>query len=187
MDREDLREADVSRLDRGYETQSELLEDLSAWLDLLLYYYYNRHQWLGPSSELKNMLGLVVSREEFEHNLTKAAQRGLRSQLTAEEREQADLARQAIALRTARTEKPLPLLQLFRRCGLDAFQQSCVLLSYIGTVDRKYEKLLAYLQDDMTSRAPGISLAVQLFLPEGETMEQGLSRFSRMASDSAWW
>ena len=178
MDREDLREADVSRLDRGYETQSELLEDLSAWLDLLLYYYYSRHQWLGPSSELKNMLGLVVSREEFEHNLTKAAQRGLRSQLTAEEREQADLAQQAIALRTARTEKPLPLLQLFRRCGLDAFEQSCVLLSYIGTVDRKYEKLLAYLQDDMTSRAPGISLAVQLFLPEGETMEQGLSRFS---------
>lgn len=178
MDRDDLREPDVSRMDRGYTAQSELLEDLSTWLDLLLYCYYIRHQWLGPSSELKNMLGLVVSREEFEHNLTKAALRGLRSQMTAEERERADLVRQAISLRIARTDAPLPLLQMFRRCGLDDFQQSCILLSYIGTVDRKYEKLLAYLQDDMTSRAPGISLAVQLFLPEGESMEQGLARFS---------
>ncbi len=178
MEREDLRDPDVSRLDRGYASQGELLEDLSAWLDLLLYCYYSRHQWLGPSSELKNMLGLVVTREEFEHNLTKAAQRGLYAQLTAEEREQADLARQAIALRIARTDTPLPLLQLFRRCGLDEFQQCCVLLSYLVTVDRKYEKLLAYLQDDMTSRWPGISLAVQLFLPEKETVEQGLARFS---------
>ena len=89
MEREDLRDPDVSRLDRGYASQGELLEDLSAWLDLLLYCYYSRHQWLGPSSELKNMLGLVVTREEFEHNLTKAAQRGLYAQLTAEERDQA--------------------------------------------------------------------------------------------------
>ena len=171
MDRDDLREPDVSRMDRGYTAQSELLEDLSTWLDLLLYCYYIRHQWLGPSSELKNMLGLVVSREEFEHNLTKAALRGLRSQMTAEERERADLVRQAISLRIARTDAPLPLLQMFRRCGLDDFQQSCILLSYIGTVDRKYEKLLAYLQDDMTSRAPGISLAVQLFLVRRETKD----------------
>ena len=30
---------------------------------------------------MRNMLGLVVSREEFEHNLTKAAQTGLMEKL----------------------------------------------------------------------------------------------------------
>ena len=46
---------------KGYASQWEWLEELSAWLDLLLYLYYRDHQWLGPSSELKNMLGLVVT------------------------------------------------------------------------------------------------------------------------------
>ena len=46
-------------------------------------------------------------------------------------------------------------------------------------MDKKYEKLFAYLQDDMTSRAPGLTLAVQLFLPRGESMEAYLGRFAR--------
>ena len=179
MDREELRGPDARHLDTGYASQEELLGDLSAWVDLLLYYYYSRHQWLGPSSDLRNMLGLVVSREEFEHNLTKAAQTSLRSRLSAEERAQADLARKSVALRVEHTAAALPLLALFSRCGLDEFEQGCVLLSYLATVDRKYEKLLAYLQDDMTQKAPGVSLAAQLFLPEGESMESGLARFSR--------
>lgn len=178
MDRDDLRQMDLTGLERGYAGQWELMGDLSAWIDLLLYYYYCRHQWLGPSSDLKNMLGLVVSREEFEHNLAKAAQRGLLSQLTGEEREQVELTRSAIVLRLERTGEALPLLELFRRCGLDDFQQGCVVLAYLVTVDRKYEKLFAYLQDDVTSRAPGTALAVQLLLPAEGSVEEYLARFA---------
>ena len=90
MEREELRPIEPRRPDAGYETQGQLLEDLSAWVDLLLYQYYCRHQWLGPDSELKNMLGLVVSREEFEHNLARAAQRGLYIQLDAGEQAELD-------------------------------------------------------------------------------------------------
>lgn len=178
MEREDLREMDLRRIGKGYGGQWELFGDICAWLDLLLYYYYTEHQWLGPESELKNMLGLVVSREEFEHNLTRAAQTGLSAHLSPEAKEQVRLARDAVMLRLERTEAEIPLLQLFRRCGLDDFQQSCVILAYAVAVDRKYEKLFAYLQDDMTSRAPGTSLAVQLFLPEGQSVEDYLARFS---------
>ena len=85
MEREELRPLEPRRPDAGYDSQGQLIQDLSAWVDLLLYQYYAHHQWLGPDSSLKNMLGLVVSREEFEHNLTRAAQRGLWTQQTAEE------------------------------------------------------------------------------------------------------
>ena len=182
MEQDSLREVDLTRLECGYQSQWELMGDLFAWLDLHLYYYYREHRWLGPSSDLKNMLGLVVSREEFEHNLAKAAQTGLRTGLPAGDRRRLEQAREAIALRLGRTETPLPLLQLFHRCGLDQFQQSCVILAYAVLLDRKYEKLFAYLQDDMTGRAPRTDLAVQLFLPEGESMEDYLSRFSRKNS-----
>ncbi len=178
MEQGSLREINLTRLGQGYGNQWELMNDLFAWLDLHLYYYYREHRWLGPSSDLKNMLGLVVSQEEFEHNLAKAAQTGLRTGLPEEDRMRLDQVQEAVALRLRRTSAPLPLLRLFERCGLDAFQQHCVILAYAVLLDRKYEKLFAYLQDDMTGRAPRTDLAVQLFLPEGESMEAYLSRFS---------
>ena len=179
MERDALPGIDPLTLNRGYATQGELLVDVMARLDLILYNYYSRHRWLGPSSDLKNMLGLVVSREEFEHNLTKAAQRGLREQLNAEEREQLALAEQMIALRLERTETAFPLLQLRARFQLTDFEWDCVLLAYVPVADRKYTKLMAYLQDDMTRKAPGTALACELFLPEGEELETYLAAFHR--------
>ena len=35
MEREDLREVDLTRLQEGYSSQWELFNDLCAWLDLL--------------------------------------------------------------------------------------------------------------------------------------------------------
>ena len=64
METNELNTVDASRLGSPYAGQEELLRDLMAWLDLHLYYYYSHHQWLGPSSEMKNLLGLVVTREE---------------------------------------------------------------------------------------------------------------------------
>ena len=181
MEREDLRDVDLTQLQNGYTSQWELFGDLCAWLDLLLFYHYRHHRWLGPDSELKNMLGLVVSREEFEHMLARSSQTGLSAQVSEEEWNQISMTRQAILLRLEHTTEDLPLLSLFSRCRLDEFEQNCVILAYAGVVDRKYEKLFAYLQDDMTRRAPDQSLAVQLFLPRGESMEAYLGRFSRQS------
>ena len=177
MKANDLNNVSVSGIDRGYAGQDELLRDLVAWLDLQLYYYYSHHQWLGPSSEMRNLLGLVVTREEFEHNLTKAAQRGLPEELTGEEREQVMLSEAAIRLRLERTEAAFPLTDLFSRFGLDEFEIKSVVLAYASEIDLKYTKLFAYLQDDMTRKAPGVSLCCELFLPEGEELTACASRF----------
>ena len=175
----DERNRPGAELRRGYESQWELMSDLFSWLDLRLYFFYRHHQWLGPKNEMRNMLGLVVSREEFEHNLVKAAQRGLAAQLEPEEADQLAFARAAVRDRLERTEEDFPLCRLFARCGLDGFAQDCAVLAYAAALDRKYEKLLAYLQDDITLKTPGTALAVQLFLPAEATVEEYLSRFSR--------
>ena len=177
MEANELNRIDAARLDRGYAGQDELLRELTAWLDLYLYYYYSRHQWLGPSSEMKNLLGLVVTREEFEHNLTRAAQRGLPVMLSADEREQIALTESAIRLRLERTEARLPLALLFERFGLDAFERACVVAAYAPEIDLKYTKLFAYLQDDMTRKAPGAALCSELFLPEGMELAACMARF----------
>ena len=178
MRAEEIRPVDLTT-GAGYDSQWALMRDLFVWLDLRLYYFYAHHQWLGPSSEMKNMLGLVVTREEFEHQLAKSAQMGLEEELEPEESAQLGEAQAAISLRLGRTgDADIPLLHLFQRCGLDAFEQNCVILAYAAVLDRKYEKLLAYLQDDMTRKSPGTALAVQLFMPKGGNMEQYLARFT---------
>ncbi len=177
MDTNELNRVDAVRLDSGYSGQEELVRDIMAWLDLHLYYYYAHHQWLGPSSEMKNLLGLVVTREEFEHNLTKAAQRGLPAELSPAEKEQIDLALTAIRLRLEKTAENLPLREVFERFGLDEFERKSVVLAYLPEIDLKYTKLFAYLQDDMTRKAPGVSLCCELFLPEGEELAACMSRF----------
>lgn len=179
MEDYELRDVSYEKLDRGYETQWDLMYDRFAWLDLHLYFFYRHHQWLGPKNDMRNMLGLVVSREEFEHNLIKAAQLGLAAQLEGEEAAQLAASRHAMEARLGRTGESFPLLRLFRRCGLNEFEQDCVVLAYAAALDKKYEKLFAYLQDDITQKAPTAALAVQLFLPLGRTVEEYLSRFSR--------
>ncbi len=179
MEQERLRDVSFDRLGSGYATQWEWMDDLFAWLDLRLYFFYKHHQWLGPKNDLRNMLGLVVGREEFEHNLAKSAQRGLASMLEPEDAEQIEDSRGAIALRLERSAADFPLRLLFSRCNLDGFEQDCVILAYAAALDRKYEKLLAYLQDDITQKLPTTALAVQLFLPAGDTVEDYLPRFSR--------
>ena len=179
MEEYDLRDVSYEAISQGYESQWELMDDLFAWLDLRIYFFYEHHQWLGPKNDMRNMLGLVVGREEFEHNLVKAAQLGLNAQLDGEEAAQLEASRTTIQARLDRTEGEFPLIQLIRRCGLDTFESNCLVLAYAGAVDKKYEKLFAYLQDDITQKLPTSSLAVQLFLPLEHTMEEYLSRFSR--------
>lgn len=168
----------TAREEHGYETQWELLRDLSAWADLLLYDYYSRHQWVGPDSELRNMLGLVVSQEEFEHHLSCAARRALTATLSDAESAQLALARRTIAARIEASERELPLPTLFRRFALDEFERGCVALAWLCATDKKYEKLFAYLQDDMTQKTPGKMLLAELLAPCDEDMERCLSHLS---------
>jgi len=179
MEREEVREVSFDQLEKGHATQWEWMEDLFAWLDLRLYFYYKHHQWLGPDSDLRNMLGVVVSREEFEHKLAKSAQRGLEAMLEDEDGELLADSAGLIELRLSLSSPDFPLRLLFERCALDSFEQSCVILAFAAALDRKYEKLFAYLQDDITQKLPTVPLAVQLFLPFGERVEDYLTRFSR--------
>ena len=162
-----------------YKDQWELMEDLFTLIDYRLYLFYKDHEWLGPRSELRNMLGLVVSREEFEHNLTQAAQTGLLQKITPDEARQIQMGEETTRRRLEATQTPLPLTQLFERFALDSFQRAVVALAYAASLDGKYQRLFAYLQDDVTRKDPTVALAVQLYLPLRRTVEEYTARFSQ--------
>lgn len=180
MDLEDeISGMDMLSLDRAYGSQEEFLRDVSSWLDLALYYYYIRHQWLGPGSELKNMLGLVVSREEFEHHLGKASRKGLWAQLGSEEKSRLSQTEEAIRRRLSLGGGDFPLLRVREEFDMDGFAFKCLLLSFMPTADAKYERIFSYLQDDIGKKSAGTGLATELFLPEGEDILDFSSYFHR--------
>ena len=180
LDPAETRQVSYAELDQPYKDQWELMEDAFALIDYRLYLYYKNHQWLGPQGEMRNMLGLVVSREEFEHNLTKAAQTGLLEKLTEAELEQLRLSEAVLERRLKLTDAgAFPLLRVLERFSMDTFQRWVFLLCYAGKLDAKYERLFAYLQDDVTKKVPTVQLAVQLYLPAGKTVEEYTAAFAR--------
>jgi SpoVK/Ycf46/Vps4 family AAA+-type ATPase len=48
---------------------------------------------------------------------------------------------------------------------LDAFEQECLLVCLAPDVDLRYERLYAYLQDDVTRRRPSVDLILRLLAP----------------------
>ncbi len=61
---------------------------------------------------------------------------------------------------------PLRLPILAERLGLNTFEQQVVLLTLAPEVERHYERLFGYLNDDITRRWPSIALALELFCDE---------------------
>ncbi len=59
----------------------------------------------------------------------------------------------------------LPLLEIQRFAGLSSFDVAAVLVCLAPEIDLRYEKLFAYLHDDMTRRRPSVDLLLNLLSP----------------------
>jgi hypothetical protein len=78
--------------------------------------------------------------------------------------ERDEIERQAWAA-TERGEIP-GLLRLGRLFGLDAFARDVVLLALAPEIDLRYERLYAYVQDDVTRKRPTVDLALRLLVAD---------------------
>lgn len=70
----------------------------------------------------------------------------------------------------------LPLEYLVRVFDLNYFERNCLLLCLAMESDRKYEKLFAFLQDDINCKYPMVDLAIKLFCQTPS--EKGNARLS---------
>ena len=71
------------------------------------------------------------------------------------------------------------LLEAFQ---LSHFDADLILLALAPEVDLRYEKIFAYLQDDVTRKRPTIELALNLFCPNADEKLLGRARLSAQSS-----
>jgi ATP-dependent 26S proteasome regulatory subunit len=154
-----------------YATNWEHLADELRWLDLLLHLRLLERHGEAADDPLGTFKGLVISEQEVLRLLVPAtapagaaAEAGQRARLV----EALTRLGSRIAERRARTaENPqeavdLTLPRLSRIFHLSPFEERCLLLCLAPEVDRRYEKLYAYLQDDVTRHRPTVGLVFDL-------------------------
>jgi AAA+ superfamily predicted ATPase len=147
-----------------------VLENLSR-LDQLLRRAFERAQMVfereaGGEARPWEFRGLHVSREDAERLLAQKPGTPLVS-ATQEDPHSYD----AFALEPVWGE-------FGDRLGLTAFDQAVTMLALAPEVDLRYERLYAYLHDDLTRRRPTVSLALDILCPTAQTKVEWRSRFA---------
>jgi SpoVK/Ycf46/Vps4 family AAA+-type ATPase len=170
----------------AYANSCEHLADELQRLDLLIRLKLLRQRRYQPVSPLDQFRGLVVTETEVESLLADAD-----ALIDDDEFEQSRSEENALVAILAAIEQRiverralsqesgtnLSLAQLDTLFQLTPFQQNVLLLALAPQLDRKYEKLYAYLQDDVTRKAPTVDLAMNLFLNSTDQKLEARSAF----------
>ena len=77
-----------------------------------------------------------------------------------------------------------PLARLPDLYQLSTFERACLLLAIAPEIDLRYERIFAYLQDDVTRKRPTVSLALDLFSADAEARWE---HARRLAPDGPLW
>jgi hypothetical protein len=149
----------------AYTTSWEHLADELKRLDLLIHLRLKQRQ-PAPPGPLDQFKGLVLDEEEVTHLLNAPADTP-----PAGDREQLALAEELDRLSARIDERReaslregvyLALPHLSHLFHLTPFEEHCVLICLAPEMDGKYERLYAYLHDDVTRKRPSPALALSL-------------------------
>jgi hypothetical protein len=83
---------------------------------------------------------------------------GIAAEITTDEAAR----QQRLRARAAAAGCTLPLDRLARQLGLSAFEEEAILLCAAPEVDRGYERIVAYIHDDLNRRQPSVELVASL-------------------------
>jgi AAA+ superfamily predicted ATPase len=165
VDREEASASQGAYLD----SRDHLWDELRR-LDLLIHLRVLQQRHRQPSDPLDRFKGLVLSDQEITSLLSGPMGAWGEDAAGVEEEQEAvaqDLSQFGRLVRKRRADSlaqgialSLPLLAgLFH---LTPFEEECLLICLAPELDRKYEKLYAYLQDDITRKRPSVDLMLNL-------------------------
>lgn len=168
-------------------SHEHLFEELHR-LDLLLNLQVARQRSDPAFSGFDEFRGLFISEEEIDHIREEPRHKERPAAQAEAETERLVSALHAleaqIAVKAAAALSqgvPLLLNRLAEAFHLSAFDLDAVLVCFAPEVDIKYEKLYAYLQNDVTRKGPSVDLMLNLFCRSLEERLKGRQRLAPAA------
>jgi len=158
----------------GYTDNWDLYHDLSLLLDYIICIYMaSKKKGLSEDADLAKLKGLVISESEVEQLLGEPQvvfdgdqDEAIKNLLT-----RIDVIHEIINQRREISRQKgffLALSHLSEVFDLDPFEELCVFVCLASELDRKYEKLFAYLQDDINIKFPTVDLILKLLCRDKE-------------------
>src|SRR5262245_51817807 len=163
-------------------TLSHLLAEMER-VDLLLRAQVTRARQLNTVDE--RFQGLYISEQELDQLL--ARPNGVPCWALESDEHRAHVACELEALKqntttaaeaSLRAGTTLRLPRLSALYGLDAFETDCLLVCLAPELDLRYERIYAYLQDDVTKKKPSVDLILSLLSPSPHDKLLGRFRFA---------
>lgn len=168
------------------------LLDEFRWLNRLLAAHVLRLRRVDFYDRVKNFRDFFIADEEIDALITAGifeAEAGRTD--TAQEKLATKLLTQAQGLRLAIDRRKqdavaqnvnLPLMQLGNNFGLSEFEQQALVICLAPQIDARYEKLYAYLQNDIAKKFPSVELILGLL---ASSPDERLRLMPHLASTSA--
>lgn len=145
----------------GYRNYWEYYSDLFHRLDLLLLLNLGISEWTDQHLHKEPYKGLVMTEQEAYALLAEDAERSTYDETHTLYDELQELEAH-ISRKLEFTEISIPLIQLQSIFSLTTHERDVVFLCLAQELKRKYEKIYAYLQDDMTCKYPTPDLMFRL-------------------------
>jgi SpoVK/Ycf46/Vps4 family AAA+-type ATPase len=168
----------------GYENSLEhLLEELQR-IDLLIRLQILKFRMMGREA-LDEFKGLYIAEDELDTILAEVGSCGARPEIDRAQLTplldhlaalEAQIAAKKAASRRAGTALCLERLQAVFQ--LSPFDVDVLLICLAPELDLRYEKLYAYLQDDVTQKRPSVDLVLHLLCPSFEARLAARQRFA---------
>lgn len=153
---------DISLKEEPYKNNYEYLQDLLNLLELQLFLIFKQSNQ-DLEQDTNKFKGIVLSKTDISAIL----------ETPNNDEEELDIILEGISLGktfienrvllTLRKEIFLPLEYVAAAFKLNEFEKLCILLSLSIEMDRKYETIYAYLQNDITKKYPTIDLCLKLY------------------------
>ncbi len=169
-------------MQEAYTDSYEHLSDELKWLDLVIKTNILRQQKLYDTTR-NNLKGLVIEDGEINNLLNFSLERN-------EDEEIADLLQEVKKLKTIIDSRKkislnkgiyLSLPHLSSLFHLNNFEEKCILICLAPELNKKYEKLFAYIQDDITIKKPTVNLILNLLFSSDKERLLHLSSFFHSA------
>src|SRR5882672_3263834 len=172
----------------AYVSSWEYLSDELRCLDLRLRQQALNQPHARDCDSLSPFKGLVITDAEIsrlpEHSQGATNEPAVLAEQRKLDQAATKLQREIQARRSAsrRASAYLSLPRLSELLGLSQFEEQCLVICLAPEVDRKYEKLYAYLQDDATRRKPSVDLALNLLCESDAEKLSALAVFDSSAA-----
>jgi hypothetical protein len=173
----------------GYGDNWEHLAEELCCVDLRMRLLLHRQPVAPVSDPLALFKGLVISDAEVSHLLAQSPDARSPPAPWSGEQQRLEhaIAKLEERLQTRRAASRqagmlLSLPRLSELFGLTRFEEACLIIGLAPEIDRKYEKLYGYLQDDATRRAAGVDFVLNLLCAGGPTRLDARAAFDPHAT-----